>query len=50
MLCINTFWRVMYFPDQAKKKIQNGRTSTLIPISHYKKTPIQYTVMFLDEQ
>ena len=29
MLCINTFGRVMYFPDQAKKKIQNGRTSTL---------------------
>ena len=29
MLCINTFWRVMYFPDLAKKKIQNGRTSTL---------------------
>ena len=30
MLCINTFGRVRYFPDQAKKKIQNGRTSTLI--------------------
>ena len=30
MLCINTFGRVMYFLDQAKKKIQNGRTSTLI--------------------
>ena len=29
MLCINTFGRVMYFPDQAKKKIQNGRTLTL---------------------
>ena len=29
MLCINTFGRVRYFPDQAKKKIQNGRTSTL---------------------
>ena len=29
MLCINTFGRVIYFPDQAKKKIQNGRTSTL---------------------
>ena len=30
MSCINTFGRVRYFPDQAKKKIQNGRTSTLI--------------------
>ena len=29
MLCINTFGRVRYFPDQAKKKFQNGRTSTL---------------------
>ena len=29
MLCINTFGHVMYFPDQAKKKNQNGRTSTL---------------------
>ena len=29
MLCINTFGRVMYFPDQAKKKIQNGRTLTI---------------------
>ena len=32
MLCINTFGRVRYFPDQAKKKIQNGRTSTLISL------------------
>ena len=35
MLCINTFGRVRYFPDQAKKKIQNGRTSTLNPSHVY---------------
>ena len=33
MLCINTFGRVRYFPDQAKKKIQNGRTSTIMDIN-----------------
>ena len=33
MLCINTFGRVRYFPDQAKKNIQNGRTSTLNVLS-----------------
>ena len=32
MLCINTFGRVRFFPDQAKKKIQNGRTSTLMVV------------------
>ena len=34
MLCINTFGRVRYFPDQAKKKIQNGCTSTLNEITN----------------
>ena len=51
MLCINTFGRVRYFPDQAKKKIQNGRTSTLnieiiiiyFKILIYKQQPVLRT-------
>ena len=34
MLCINTFWRVMYFPDQAKKKIKIAATINLKDAKH----------------
>ena len=48
MLCINTFGRVRYFPDQAKKKIQNGRTSTLMSVAlrtgYYGRTQYKHEI------